>query len=419
MHHVASECVGSNGLYMIGAFIVMYAPTALVVPPGPWIGLPLALLATSSFSALFGIRAYRAAVRWIEAHPESARTVHIVTGVSALLAFIGMPLLPKALLRRWPGVVESVGSVVSLSGPWIVVPILAVVALSAAALLASRRELMETSEAPPPVIWNGVRVVGSGVHASTFASLVRGRRRRVPLWRLFLAKDVLLAWSRRPARLVTECLMTVAFLGTGVALAELSHGRALEHAPTLSSLSLLAFSLVAVSAVSLYRGVGCLGVEAPMLRILRPTLGLHGLWVHKVRAVLVSILPHGALCAVALWVGAARWGESSHLPSALLLLGAATLSFPVLGVAVGFTFPRLDSSSGGIIPGSTLVGRSVGAGVMLYWSGVSLALIWMVESGITSRALIPSAVLVSTCLVLAVATALSTYGNLRLSGLEL
>lgn len=75
VHHMAFACVGSNSLYMIGTFIVLYAPTALVVPPGPWIGLPLVLMATIAFSFLLGIRAYRAAVRWIDVHPGSARTV--------------------------------------------------------------------------------------------------------------------------------------------------------------------------------------------------------------------------------------------------------------------------------------------------------------------------------------------------------
>jgi hypothetical protein len=418
VHHMASESVGSMSLYLIGGFTLLYAPTALVLPPGPWIGLPLALATTTAFSFIFGIRAYRIAVRAIEVRPQSARAVHVVTSVVALLGFIGMPILPKALLRQWPGLVESIGSVVNLSGSWIAVPIVVTVGLAAAALWASWREILDASEAPPPVIWNGVPVLGSGEHPSTFTPLVRRPRRRALVWRLFLAKDVLLPWSRRPARLLTEGLLTLAFLATGVALAVLAHQRTLAQAHTLSSLSVLAFSLVAISAISLYRGAGCVGVEAPMLPILKSGLGFRGLWAHKLGGALAATVPHGVLCAVALGVGIAAWGESSQLSAALLILGAAALSFPVLGVGIGFMFPRLDSSGGGMIPGSTFVGKAVGAGVMLYSSGVSLALVWMVAGGIMPRALLPSTVLVSTGLVLGVAGALSRFGILRLRRME-
>lgn len=419
VHHMAFACVGSNSLYMIGTFIVLYAPTALVVPPGPWIGLPLVLMATIAFSFLLGIRAYRAAVRWIDVHPGSARTVQVVTGLLSVLTFVGLPLLPRPLLRQWPGAVESIGAAVSPSGLWIVVPIVAAVALSAAALWTLRREVLETSKAPPPVIWNGVPVLGSGVYRSTFASLVRGPRHRARLWRLFLAKEVLLPWSRDPGRLIRECLLTIAFLGTGAALAELSLQHVPDQALTLSVVSMLAFSLVSISAVSVYRGAGCIGVEAPMLRILRPALGLRDLWVHKARANLASVVPHGMLGAIALWVGLTRWGELPQLPNALLILSTAALSFPMLGVAVGFAFPRLDAPGGGMIPGSTTAGKTVGAGVMLFSSGVALVLTWMGEGGIMPRALIPSTVLASTCLVLGVTAVLSVFGILRLMRLDL
>lgn len=418
-HHLTAECVGSTIVFMVGAFLVMYAPTALIVPPAPWIGLPLTVAATVSISFLAGIRSYRAALRWIEVRPRSARMVHVVTGLVALLAFLFMPILPRVLLRHMPGLVEPIGSVLSLPGPWTVVPTLIIAGFSVMALRFARRAVEEVAQAPSPVIWNGVPTLGSGEYPSTFTALIRRPRRGARLSRLFLAKDVLLPWSRRPALLMTEFLLTFAFLGTGIAFAGLAHQRLPEHAAMLSTLSLLGSALVTISAMSLYRGAGCAGVEAPMLRILRPGVGFRRLWLYKLQAALLSVVPHAVLCVVALSLGIPTWGDLSQLPAALSMLAAAVLAFPALAVGVGFMFPRLDSPRGGLIPGSTLTGKTIGAGVMLYSSAAWAALLWMVAGGVVPPTLVPSTIVVFTGLVLGIAAVLSAFGIRRLRRLEL
>ena len=156
-----------------------------------------------------------------------------------------------------------------------------------------------------------------------------------------------------------------------------------------------------------------------MLGILRSGVGFRRLWLYKLQAALLSIVPHAVLCAVVLCVGLPLWGEVSQLPVALLMLAAAALSFPALGVGVGFMFPRLDSPRGGFVPGSTLSGKTIGAGVMLYSSGGSAALLWMVADGVLPPAPVPSTILVSTGLVLGIAAVLSAFGIRRLRRLEL
>lgn len=407
VHHLLVESVGATALFMFSAFLLLYAPALWAVFPGPTAFLAVATALTVSVA--LGGASYRASIRWIEARPKSARAVHGITAAAALVGFVGMPILPKVLFKARPAWVEAVGG-------WLVQGFLpglptslALGALLVGAALLVRRMTAETTRAPFAVIWNGLQTLSGGLYASCF-SRSAGQEGR-PTGAAFVTKDVFLPWVRRPSSLFTEALITVSLLTTGLVGAHLvgRGGGPDAHAGALSVLVAACLSVLALRAM--HRGLGALGVEAPLLPLLRPALGFGRLWWFKVRSATMATLPHALACAAVLGLWAAGQGAASGAGPGLLALLCDVVVFPLVTVGAGFLFPSLEGAQG-LVPGSTFVGRSVALVVLLYFVGTQAAVVFMTNTGA-----LPPSVAVPT-MVIAAGMAAVVGGVLSLAGVR-
>jgi hypothetical protein len=416
--HMALQTVGLASIFVIAWFTIMYAPTVFALHSNHLAALLIVFGTVTTLCVAAGITAYKHMLHWIEVRPASARALHITFAVCMVVVFAFMPIVPKALYKYWPERVEALGSVLYLTGPEMTIQLTLLGLLLIVLGWRTRAKIIESVNSPSPIIGDGVRSLGEYKFESSFAVLVR-RERKAHLWRFFLAKDVLLPWSRRPASMFMEFLLTFSVVATGASLALLSHEQKLAQADMLSEMSLITSSLVALGGVSLYRGVGCVGVETPMLRILRSAVGARSLWIQKLLSAVTAMAPHLLVVAVSLVVGMMLWGDTSRLGYDLVILLGAAISLPLTGVGAGFLFPRLDSIRSGLVPGSTLIGRSVAAAMMLYFGGVSVALLWMTHSAVVPARTLPLAVIIATGALAGLALVMTMLGVRRLKGLEL
>jgi hypothetical protein len=416
--HMALQTVGLTTVFLGAWFALMYAPTAYALHPNHLSGVIFVLVTFIALCAAAGIEAYLHMLRWIEARPSWTPALHVVFGFFWVISFAILPIFPKATYEYWPERIEALGS--ALASPSLGMPTrLALLSLVLLAVVwRARRKVIEAVQSPSPVIWNGVPVLPKDRFKSSFSALVR-QAEKAPLWRLFLAKDVFLPRSRRPSLLFLEFLLTVSIVATGASLAFLSHKQNPLQAEILSEMTLVAASLVVLGAVSLFRGVGCVGVEAPMLRILRSSVGARSLWRLKLLSAFTAMVPHMVVVGIFLTLGMMVWGNESNLAYDLVILGGAATAFPLTGVAAGFLFPKIDAVQSGILPGSSMTGKAVAIVLMAYFSGVSVALLWLNHSAGDLGGMLPLTVVISTGALSGVALLMTMFGVRRLKGLEL
>jgi len=418
VHHMALACVGWSGAFMVGAFVLFYAPTTLALGPTSWALFPFVVLTAAALSVTAGFYAYQLTVRWIDVRPTSVRGVHYGTGVVALIVFALIPVAPKGLFRSWPDEVAALGAMLRPTGAGHLFQLVLVGLGTIVLTRYLRARVLEAATSPSPVIWNGPALLLENRFSSSFSGLVRSSRRG-RLWRLFWAKDVMLPALRRPGAILVEFLTTLGFVGTGGALAMVAHQRMPASAATLSQMSLLAFSLIALAAISLYRGVGCLGVETPMLPVLKSAIGFRGLWRHKLLSSAIALVPHLLFVAVGLLLAAVVRRDTTTLGQQVCFLGAAAVCFPLTAVGVGFLFPRLDPVQGGLFAGSTHSGRVLAIVLMLYFVGVAVAAHWMSQTDLLPGQMIPAVAVVTAGGLSALALLFAALGVRRMNRMEL
>ncbi len=390
--HLWGAIVSPTILGLLIFFYLFYGPLVSRLAAEPVTGTLLHLIGHTAISLALGAVAYRLTLRGLEWRPALGRPLFLVTGVTALFAFLAMVGAPQFLgdlashrIADLRSFLDSVGWLYAPFTPLGPSPVrpasilswslgvgaAGAIALGAAAPLIQSPSMLLFGETRGPVSRHFKSVFSDRKRPST-APVVHGAR-------LFFLKDVLLDTVRSPRVFIGR---QVVFLGTASLASYLAWGLLQEGLLGENEAEALVLGLVVflVCAAAYLGGLGSLGSEGPALVLLRPVVRASDLLLYKTFAVMASVVPAGLL------YGAAAGALSQALdmrPGPIVAAGIGGLTAVVataFAVSLAFLFPDLERRNI-FVPGSSRVGRYTFSSVALYGAGVVGGLRWMTRSG--------------------------------------
>ncbi len=390
--HLWGAVVSPTILWLFTFFYLFYGPLVWRLAAEPVTGTLLHVIGHTVISLACGAVAYRLTLRGLERRPALGRALFLVTGVTALFAFLAMVGAPQFLVELAPHRIADLRSFLDNAG-WLYAPLAPLgqspvrpasilgwslgvgaagaIALGAAAPLIRSPSMLLLGETLGPVSRHFKSVFSERKRPST-APIVHGAR-------LFFLKDVLLDTVRSPKAFIRR---QGVFLGTVGLVSYLAWGLLQEGLVGENEAEALVLGLVVflVCAAAYLGGLGSLGSEGPALALLRPVVRASDLLLYKTFAVMASVVPAGLL------YGAAAGALSQALdmmPGPIVAAGIGGLTAVVataFAVSLAFLFPDLERRNI-FVPGSSRVGRYTFSSVALYGAGVVAGLRWMTRSG--------------------------------------
>ncbi len=405
--HLWGAVVSPTILWLLIFFYLFYGPLVSRLAAEPITGTLFHVIGHTVISLALGAVAYRLTLRGLERRPALGRPLFLVTGVTALFAFLAMVGASQFLAELAPHRIADLRSFLDNAG-WLYAPLAPLgqspvraasilgwslgvgaagaIALGVAAPLIRSPSMLLLGETPGPVSRHFKSVFSERKRPST-APIVHGAR-------LFFLKDVLLDTVRSPRVFIGR---QIVFLGTASLACYLAWGLLQEGLIGEDEAEALVLGLVVflVCAAAYLGGLGSLGSEGPALALLRPVVRASDLLLYKTLAVMASVVPAGLL------YGAAAGALSQTLdmmPGPIVAAGIGGLTAVVataLAVSLAFLFPDLQRRNT-FVPGSSRMGRYTFSSAALYGAGVVGGLRWMTRSG-----MLPSSTFLPSLMILA------------------